>query len=87
MLNMVRSFIPSLAQTLKPFHDMTREGVRGVNWKNASVDFKKVWIGTIRTAMALSRHEPTGEGTKYTLYTDWSKTGMGFALYARDRLI
>ena len=56
------------------------------HWQKISQDFLATWTAALGSAIALVRHEPM-ENKQYVLYTDWSKEGMGFVLYARDHVI
>ena len=86
LLNVMRPFIPGLAKLLSPFYALTKQGLGRVDWGQIYRDFLPTWTGALSTAMALTRHEPM-VSAHYVLYTDWSGNGMGFALYAGDRVV
>lgn len=83
--NLLRSFVPNLAQELAPFFTYASQGIK-MNWPEVHSEFVDVWARCTGQCMALARYEE-GEEAQYRLYTDWCRRGMGYALYSGQRLI
>lgn len=87
LMNPLHSFIPELYTLLKPFYNLTTGGAVE-DWEKVNEKLHKMWSESLGRIFKLQR---TGsENVKketYTLYTDWSGHGAGFALFLNDALI
>ena len=87
IVNVLRSFVPDLSAKLAPFYDALKTTGRKVNWRSVEDQFDRTWAEIMGNSLALCRESEEIAQSSYTLCTDWSGGGVGFALYLGNRLV
>ena len=87
IVNVLRSFVPNLSSKLAPYYDVLKHTTRKVNWTIVEEQFDRTWTEIMSESLALCRESKDIRNAHYTLCTDWSGEGAGFALYKDDQLV
>ena len=86
--NVLQSFVPNLSSMLGPYYDLletTRQ--QKVNWKVIEEQFDRTWAEVLARSLTLCRKSVDTKNVHYTLCTNWSNSGVGFALYIREQVV
>lgn len=84
LLNGLRRFVPHFASMAQPFYALTRDLPTPPPWPKINTSFKQMLTSMLSKQYRLHRPPPRPH---YHLYTDWSGTAGGYALFANSHLI
>ena len=87
IVNVLRSFVPNLSSKLAPYYDVLKDTTRRVNWTIVEEQFDRTWAEIMSESLALCWESKNIRNAHYTLCSDWSGEGTGFALYKDDQLV
>ena len=84
VVNVMREFLPRFAHRMQKYYSILHDRSNPPKWERLDQEFQRDVANLLAKAVSLDRVERCSE---FHLYTDWCKTGYGYTLYTKGRLI